>query len=1094
MKKIFATICLCVLACIDTPAQEQDRLLGILKDELNREYTQLQKQPVKPYFMSFRVDEFRQVTLQSNMGTVIGEDDQSGRTLTPQIRVGSPRLDNFKFNTQGYPAEQGRDVAPWFLPAGKDDEDGLRAGIWSELRRHYDYAATAYREALAKASTTVADEDTASSFSVAPVVRHYEQPLDHSQTGIDIDQWKARLNAVTAAMAQCQDLQEGSAALSFKVNRQYIVNTEGTEIVQNRVAARVMITAKGMAPDGMVLPIMFDYFASSIDSLPSVEVMKAKADELVARVRALMKAPVANPYTGPAILSGPASGVFFHEIFGHRLESHRLKSGGETFRNMVGKKVLPEDFNVYCDPSLSSYRGMPLNGHYRFDDEGVAARRVQNIKEGILREFLLSRVPMDGFPASNGHGRAAAGHDAVSRQSNLIVETSRPQTEAALRSMLKAEAKRQGKEYGYYILTVTGGYTTTGQGNTMNSFNVSPVEVLRVYVDGRPDELVRGVDLIGTPLSMFSHIAAAGDSPVTFTGSCGAESGWVPVSCVSPAIYVSQIETQRRKKAQYTPPILKAPELANQTATSLEDAVRNETMRAATGLQVQGEMRPLLISSIISTSQAAKIVGELGAVSVWSSQPETTNIATEVIVGDTMHSSIVEAPRYYNRVAFSGHRATLTPEDILSARRAVWSTADNAYKAALNIYMQKQNYYAQNPLPESYAHIPELRLPAAGSAKGLGVGKASAADTLKMRQYAVELSAVFKDYPRLFDTSVTVDAALSHATRITSSGLEVKDDQQWVTITADATTQCEDGTQWKDRLNIFAASCNDLSSVDSLRTRVRQFADRLVMLLQAPVMDEDYDGPLMLEGEAAGFALSDNIRNMVTARHPLSPSKDDYGQKAGEQVVDSRISVVNYSDKAEYQGTPLLGAYSVDCDGVTPEQVQTLIKDGVLQRQLNDLRPLPASALSTGSSRFSANPVMPVPAISTGTMHIRATGTTAEEKMMKMLTKAAKKAGKKNAYIVSLDEGGALLRLYRVNLKSGTRQLLRSDNIGQVESGQLKSILALSSSEIVINDTDGTINSVITPRSFILEKGELHKSAARAVARSAVSYPLAEAH
>ena len=203
---------------------------------------------------------------------------------------------------------------------------------------------------------------------------------------------------------------------------------------------------------------------------------------------------------------------------------------------------MPVDFQVYCDPTLTRYAGTDLNGHYLYDDEGVRARRVDNVVNGVLKEFLMSRVPLDGFPVSNGHGRASGGGDPVSRQSNLVIETAHPYTESELRQMLIKEAKKQGKEYGYYFNAVTSGFTYTGEGGSLNSFNVTPLEVYRVYVDGRPDELVRGVDMIGTPLSMFSNITAAGDQPAVFTGMCGAESGWVPVTACSPMIYVSQVE------------------------------------------------------------------------------------------------------------------------------------------------------------------------------------------------------------------------------------------------------------------------------------------------------------------------------------------------------------------------------------------------------------------------------------------------------------------------------------------------------------------------------------------------------------------------
>ena len=91
-----------------------------------------------------------------------------------------------------------------------------------------------------------------------------------------------------------------------------------------------------------------------------------------------------------------------------------------------------------------------------------------------------------------------------------------------------------------------------------NAFNVIPVMVYRVYPDGK-EELVRGVDLIGTPLTVFSKVLAADDNVQTFNGICGAESGWVTVSASSPDILVSQIEVQKKEKSQERAPILPAP-------------------------------------------------------------------------------------------------------------------------------------------------------------------------------------------------------------------------------------------------------------------------------------------------------------------------------------------------------------------------------------------------------------------------------------------------------------------------------------------------------------------------------------------------------
>ena len=212
--------------------------------------------------------------------------------------------------------------------------------------------------------------------------------------------------------------------------------------------------------------------------------------------------------------SNDAAGVFFHEIFGHRVEGARMKSerDGQTFKKKVGESVLNPDVSIIFDPTIQYYKGVPLNGSYIFDDEGIRGERVVVVDKGILKNFLMSRTPIDGFPQSNGHARAQAGMHPVSRQSNLIVETQSPYTDTQLRKMLIDEIKLQGKEYGFFFKTVTGGFTITGR-YIPNSFNVTPIEVYRVYADGRPDELVRGVDLIGTPLAMFSQIGAIGDTP-----------------------------------------------------------------------------------------------------------------------------------------------------------------------------------------------------------------------------------------------------------------------------------------------------------------------------------------------------------------------------------------------------------------------------------------------------------------------------------------------------------------------------------------------------------------------------------------------------
>ena len=304
------------------------------------------------------------------------------------------------------------------------------------------------------------------------------------------------------------------------------------------------------------------YDATSPDGIPGDLKLQQAVEKVAKDVAALKRAPVIEPYTGPAILSGRASGVFFHEIFGHRIEGHRQKDNfeGNTFTTRVNQNILPNFISVVDDPTMAKFGTTDLNGFYHFDDEGVKAQKVPLVENGILRNFLMSRSPIVGFPASNGHGRASPGFSPVSRQGNLMVQAAKTVTKAQLRQMLIAEIKQQDKKFGLFFEDISGGFTNTTR-YSPQAFQVTPVMVYKVYADGRPDELVRGVDLIGTPLTSFSKIIAADDKPEIFNGFCGAESGFIPVSAISPSILISQIEVQKRAKGNDILPILPPPDI-----------------------------------------------------------------------------------------------------------------------------------------------------------------------------------------------------------------------------------------------------------------------------------------------------------------------------------------------------------------------------------------------------------------------------------------------------------------------------------------------------------------------------------------------------
>jgi TldD protein len=377
---------------------------------------------------------------------------------------------------------------------------------------------------------------------------------------VDIPAWENRIRALSARFRAAPDILQSSVQFSAGTHTRWLVTSEGSLVQTSRPAVRVTIFAGTRADDGQDLHRLESFDAATMAGMaPEARMMEA-VDRVIADLRALRAAPPAEPFSGPAILQGKAAAVFFHEIFGHRVEGHRQKDDteGQTFAKKIGEPVMPSFISVFDDPRLSRLGDLDLNGFYLVDDEAVMGTRASLVDAGVMKGFLLGRTPTRGFNQSNGHGRRQEGRRIVPRQANLVVQPSLAIPHDQLRERLRAEARRQGKAYGLYFNQIDGGFTTTGRGGPQ-AFKVLPVMVYKVFVDGRPDQLLRGADLVGTPLSALSKILVASDDYEAFNGYCGAESGSVPVSAVSPSLLIEQMEIERKQKGQDKPPVLPAP-------------------------------------------------------------------------------------------------------------------------------------------------------------------------------------------------------------------------------------------------------------------------------------------------------------------------------------------------------------------------------------------------------------------------------------------------------------------------------------------------------------------------------------------------------
>jgi TldD protein len=528
-----------------------DALLQIMKTELDRAKTDLAKSDPAPYFLSYSVYDQDQILIAASYGGLLSDAAERKRTADVTMRVGTAELDN----THGQSRQSGMTSGP--LPL-TDDSDAIARSLWELTDRAYKRAAPSYLNVKTNTAVQAEEEDKSPDFSKADPKIHVGEKL--TDPPFDSEAWKGEVRRLSAAFRKYPDVYYATVILQISSSNSRMVSSEGAEIATPSASARLVIEAQTRADDGMDLLRVETFQAPAASGLPSETEIAGKIEKMASDLKALRAAPVAEPYDGPALLSGRAAAVFFHEVLGHRLEGHRQRDEeeGQTFTKKVGQEVLPKFLSVADDPTLRELEGVKLSGTYEFDSEGTPAQRVEVIENGVLKNFLMSRMPIKNFDNSNGHGRNQPGLMPTGRQGNLVVSSTQTVPESELREKLIEQVKKAGKPYGLYFDDIQGGFTLTTR-SLPQAFQVLPVIVYKVYPDGRPDELVRGVDIVGTPLAALTRIITTGDKEHVFNGICGAESGSVPVSAAAPAMLFSEMEVQKRAHGHDRPPILPAP-------------------------------------------------------------------------------------------------------------------------------------------------------------------------------------------------------------------------------------------------------------------------------------------------------------------------------------------------------------------------------------------------------------------------------------------------------------------------------------------------------------------------------------------------------
>jgi predicted Zn-dependent protease len=536
-------------------APPDEWILDAMKAEMDRARTGLKLEGYDPaYFSSMSVRTAERYYISAKYGALFQSTRSNNGMANVDVRVGSYDMDSSE-DPEGY-FTPGQKFIPNSLAPVEKSVQALRRVLWLLADYKYKAALVSFLKVKGK-RVNDPKARTVGSLTREEPVKLSERP---PPLKFDVKTWEPAMRRASAVFLDFPDIFDSSTEIAAIRQVRYFVNTEGSAGETADDYYQILVSAVTRAEDGMLIQDALTFYGRSSGDLPDPAKLEGRVREFAQRMVKMRTAALLSPATVPVLMSPEATGVFFHETIGHRLEGQRQEDEeeGRTFKNFLNQKILPEFITVSDDPTAPREGTVALNGHYRVDDEGVAGRKVVLVDRGILKTFLMGRKPLEGFSNSNGHGRSDGFARPVARMAVLRVDGANPVSHERLREMLLEEVRRQDKPYGLIIETIAGGSTNTSSYG-YQAFKGIPRVAWRVDAKTGKEELVRGVELVGTPLSSLNKILATSDRYGVFNGYCGAESGSVPVSTIAPEMLFGEIELQRAQEGTERSPILPPP-------------------------------------------------------------------------------------------------------------------------------------------------------------------------------------------------------------------------------------------------------------------------------------------------------------------------------------------------------------------------------------------------------------------------------------------------------------------------------------------------------------------------------------------------------
>lgn len=513
----------------------------------------------RPYYCAFILRDIEWFNTWASSGSTFRRRSDHTRNAYCDVRIGSYRYDQVTHGGLNDNDEELESVQYATLPIDDKVLDGLRLGLWRLSEAKYREALSDYNSKEAARISTIDPNRSLMSFCKTKPSRSISTPR---YDRVDEDYWARYCKLASAWISDLPHVTSNYVEFDASHESKIFVNTEGTVVVQHSHVYTLSATLRKLTTEGSNIEEDLTINVAAQKELPSLKDFKRMVRKKHQRLINLMRAKTIHSFSGPVLLYPIPAGLLFHEAIGHRLEGSRLLSTGEgqTFKGQVSKRVLNIDLSIRDDPRLKKFQGNSCVGAYDFDDEGMPATNATLVEDGVLKGFLSTRSALSTKGhVSNGHARNKKFQRPISRMGVTIVEAKDGLGMEQLRNRLIEEIKAQGKPFGMIVYETSGGETETTTYN-FQAFSGEISYATLVYPNGK-EVCIKGVNFVGTPLQALNNIVAAGKDQELDNGYCGAESGFIPVTTISPAVLLSNLELQAKQEELVTQYILPKPRL-----------------------------------------------------------------------------------------------------------------------------------------------------------------------------------------------------------------------------------------------------------------------------------------------------------------------------------------------------------------------------------------------------------------------------------------------------------------------------------------------------------------------------------------------------